>query len=694
MKASISLAVIVKWSRHSRQMTAVHLDLTNSMVLWGGVAATSDVNEFNNANDGTNRKVLRAFIAHRLGKTEPVSYLIHVHERQKRNGKLCNRNIRKLFGAHPSGKGRFCDLFERLPKQTLIFSDIIGDVTISIREQDRHGYGIASEPVLLTIMNGIETSMGAFRPQAFGGPLVIDANDLRYTVTPVKRDTVSTDMVEVDCVEEHGQMPLMSSHFGSAPGPAADTTTGQVDATLTGGRLIAGRTNPASLVAPHADATGRRLRSTPLTEDCRGEPKQSAPVASVTGNTAVSGQESGRSPSHDFAQKIFVPVGYHDVFYRDAVYSLSLLCDKVYLFAPSKHGAIAGGVSHDDVLDLALAEDPAIVPIAFNRWYTDEKYRTELAGRIRKEQGETEAIKVLHSPDFDEPLQRVYQDASFGFLAENISSHEEQESLVESLITPEFCKVLALAASNVKCPPELERQRPAPGTSPENGEAWWQFAKTFLSIYLGDVGVSLKFGANASHSLPEWRDLYAIAGNHLQEQSFHAGQAFGTEIENDSEDLESVWKHSQATEFMNRIIDLPKMVGRVWEINEIRLRGEHVKFRNWLSRYCRGPQFRSAGITDEGIYQTIERELRVTTLAAKNAVRSCVVNSTPDRMAFSFAASVIAARDRGGSLSFDRTKILSGSLMNEERAHQLLPKYQGREFVLTYPFNWGHAEQR
>lgn len=177
MKASITLVIIVSRDSNTKVITEVDLDFRRSMVLWDGVAAASDVDEYNSKQRGTNLKVLRALIALKLGESEFYSYLTSIRERQKTNGKLCNKNVRKLFGTKANGEGRFVDLFAPLPNRKLIVGDAIENVTIRIREQGRHGHLRATDSAMSAILSGIETSNGTFIPQLFEGDLTTDVSN-------------------------------------------------------------------------------------------------------------------------------------------------------------------------------------------------------------------------------------------------------------------------------------------------------------------------------------------------------------------------------------------------------------------------------------------------------------------------------------------------------------------------------------
>jgi hypothetical protein len=183
LKASITLAIVARWDRNSKQISHVHLDLKSSKVLWNGVAPGSDVDAYDGKQRGTNLKILRAFIAHKLGQSEYYGYLANIWERQtNKKPKQCNKNVRKLFGVKTNGEGRFVDLFDILSNHEMIVRDVIEDVTIQIRE-DGSRYEKASDSAMLAILRGIETSTGTFIPQSFEGTLTTDLIDRRSIET-------------------------------------------------------------------------------------------------------------------------------------------------------------------------------------------------------------------------------------------------------------------------------------------------------------------------------------------------------------------------------------------------------------------------------------------------------------------------------------------------------------------------------
>ena len=134
--------------------------------------------------------------------------------------------------------------------------------------------------------------------------------------------------------------------------------------------------------------------------EIREQPTQERPKASEAAESDVA--------------SIFVPVGYNDKLYIYSAYYLPLLFDKQFVYGPTKFGAQAVDVPAGDILTLALADDPAIVPVGFERWINGEEYRnTVLSPQIRETQGADEARKVLYVPEFDGKLEAVYKDASF-----------------------------------------------------------------------------------------------------------------------------------------------------------------------------------------------------------------------------------------------------------------------------------------
>jgi len=62
------------------------------------------------------------------------------------------------------------------------------------------------------------------------------------------------------------------------------------------------------------------------------------------------------------------------------------------------------------------------------------------------------------------------------------------------------------------------------------------------------------------------------------------------------------------------------------------------------------------------------------------------VDASPGRTAFGLASGFIKAKDKGGGMDYDRTKVMTGPVIDEERAKSDFLGYQGREFLWTYPF--------
>ena len=189
------MSIIVTRNHDSKIIDGVNLDFRSSIVLWGGEPAESDVVDYKASQHGTDLKIVRALISHKLGQNEYYTYLKDIWNRQKQNNKLCNKNVRKLFGSGPNEEGRFVDLFEMLPNQKMIIRNIIDHLTIQIRDQIERGYSRASDSAMSAILSGIETSKGTFIPQPFEGSLTIDAVDGKSLETgrPIPRLPVCAD---------------------------------------------------------------------------------------------------------------------------------------------------------------------------------------------------------------------------------------------------------------------------------------------------------------------------------------------------------------------------------------------------------------------------------------------------------------------------------------------------------------------
>jgi hypothetical protein len=419
--------------------------------------------------------------------------------------------------------------------------------------------------------------------------------------------------------------------------------------------------------------------------------KAGSPTSSLRPDSLVSdaARPQAADAQVDPTRSIFVPVGYDDRFYLYATRLFPLLFDTQYVYAPSKFGALAAGISEADFLTLALADDPAIVPVAFNRWIEGEAYRNELASRIRKEHGEQEALKVMYFPDFDDQLAGVYQDASFGFLANNVSSREDQQRLVDDLITEKFCRAVAKVASSVAVPSELERKRPKTGTSVDNTEAWRDFAREFLTMYLGDVGIALKFGAWNSQTPPQCRALYELVAAHLHEQDFDANATYGVESIHVSDGAVNEWERFNPSEFMEKVVSLPKSSSWIKDIVEIRKRGHRRAFREWVKRFFHRPQFRAAGFPPEAIVDAMKQELQAHSAAALTVVETCVRCRGGLEGTFAATAALLAGFE-DSAMEIVRTSVLHGSQLNEDVLRQLRPKLKyylpaGTDFMLTYP---------
>lgn len=363
---------------------------------------------------------------------------------------------------------------------------------------------------------------------------------------------------------------------------------------------------------------------------------------------------------------IFVPVGYNDKLYVHAAYYLPLLFDKQFVYGPTKFGAQAVDVPAGDILALALADDPAIVPVGFPRWINGEEYRNAvLAPRVRESQGADEARKVLYVSEFDGKLEAVYKDASFEWFSNRVSSAEEQQSFVESLLTEDFIRALATASHGINLPPELARFRPL-DTSVLETEDWYKFARHFLTMYVGDRGIALKFGARTAQSMGEWAPLYRLVDRHLEDTEFNLGAAYGEKGKANGMAETEQLKKFDPIEFLNQVIKL-RHPGGATEILEIRKRGHHRQFREWVTRYFAQKCWSTARVTAEEIVDEMKRELRINSIAVRqNLLRTLKMTSVGSR-AFSALASLVTVADDATSMELVRTLMLTSELLAEEQ---------------------------
>lgn len=355
---------------------------------------------------------------------------------------------------------------------------------------------------------------------------------------------------------------------------------------------------------------------------------------------------------------IYVPLGYSDQFYLSSAYYLPLLYDKQFVYGPTKYGAQAVGVPAGDILTLALSKDPAIVPIGFERWIKGEEYRNQvLAARIRETQGAEESRKVLYVPDFDGQLEPVYQDAGFEWFTNRVNSAEEQQAFVESLLSERFIKAVASASQGIYLPPELSRLRPA-GASTSDAELWHDFARRFLTMYVGDRGIATKFGATTAQSLSEWRSLYRLVDQHLEETEVNLGTAFGDRGEREQSSEVAALKNFDVIQFLNRVIEVPRPGGAI-DIMHIRERGLHQQFRQWVSRYFSQKQWSMAAVSPEEIADEMTKELRIGVAAVRWRLLETLRAVRPASRQYSALAALLAGKNDKESMEVVRTLTLT-----------------------------------
>jgi hypothetical protein len=429
-----------------------------------------------------------------------------------------------------------------------------------------------------------------------------------------------------------------------------------------------------------------------LLDACRPPAMQSSHIEVLAKREAVTPEKLKADESDESnVASIFVPIGYTDKFYIYSAYYLPLLFDKQYVFGPTKFGAQAVDVPAGDILTLALANDPAIVPVGFDRWIKGEEYRNAvLSPRIRETQGPDEARKVLYVPEFDGKLEAVYKDASFEWFSNRVSSAEEQQSFVEGLLTENFIKALATASQGISLPPELARLRPL-DASVSNAELWHDFARHFLTMYVGDRGVAAKFGARVAQSVGEWAPLYRLVDKHLGDAEINLGAAYGKQTKQGRPNETERLGDFNPIDFLNDVIKL-RRPGGAMEIMRIRERGHHRQFRNWVMRFFNQKYWSTAGVTAEEIVDEMKRELRINSIAVRqNLLKSLQLASVGSRP-FSALASLVTISDDATSMELVRTLMLTSDLLAEAqlaKGKRELSFYstEHEDFYYSYPID-------